>query len=121
RVRSAVGAQTSGFAIAGPVVARRAYEGRCSRGCKSNLCFNCEYRGKEVVLRGMSDGLIQWPSTRRRGAYSPILCGDLIRAVERESAIAVSHHWGVRGKTVGKWRRALSVPAMTHGTRRLLI
>ena len=51
----------------------------------------------------------------------PILCGDLIRAVRVEAAIAVAHHWGVSLWTVGKWRRALDVPRITNGSRRLLI
>jgi len=69
----------------------------------------------------MSDGHIQWPSTRRTGAFSLILCGDLIRAVQRESEIAVAHHWGVGPVQVWKWRRALGVPRMTNGTRRLVM
>ena len=87
--------------------------------CRVGDKLPCEYRGREVMVRGMSDGLIQWPSTRRRGAHSLVLCGELIRAVERESEIAVGHHWGVRQEMVWKWRRALKVPAMTLGSRRL--
>ncbi len=54
-------------------------------------------------------------------APSPILCGDLVRAVRVESEIAVMHHWGVSANTVWEWRRALGVPAINHGTQRLLI
>ncbi len=89
--------------------------------CRVGDKLPCEYRGREVMVRGMSDGLIQWPSTRRRGAHSLVLCGELIRAVERESEIAVAHHWGVRQEMVWKWRRALKVPAMTLGSRRLRV
>jgi hypothetical protein len=89
--------------------------------CRVGDKLPCEYRGHEVVVRGLSDAPIPWPSTRRRGIHSPILCGDLVRAVERESAMAVAHHWGVQDKLVWLWRRALGVPAMTLGSRRLRI
>jgi len=35
--------------------------------------------------------------------------------------MAVAHHWGVRAALIWKWRRALGVPATTHGSRRLRI
>jgi len=89
--------------------------------CRVGDKLPCEYRGHEVTVRGMSDAPIQWPSTRRRRNHSPILCGDLIRAVQRESEMAVAHHWGVRTELVWKWRCALGVPAMTPGSRRLRI
>ncbi|MGP0064553.1 MAG: hypothetical protein ACLQGP_13270 [Isosphaeraceae bacterium] len=79
----------------------------------------CEYVGREVKVTGISEGRIQWPRARR--PRSLILCGELIRAVRVESVIAVSHHWGVSTKTVWKWRRALGVPSMTLGSRRLRI
>jgi hypothetical protein len=96
----------------GPYVAPR-----CSLGDK----LLCEYRGQEVTVIGMTDALIPWPRTRRSTNASPILCGDLIRAVRTESAMAVAHHWGVSQNTVWQWRRALDVPAMTNGSRRLRI
>jgi len=89
--------------------------------CRVGDKLPCEYRGREVTVRGMSDGLIQWPSTRRRGAHSLIVSGDLIRAVRTESSIAVAHHWGVNKPTVWKWRQALGVPKMTAGSTRLRI
>jgi hypothetical protein len=81
----------------------------------------CEYRGREVVVGGVTDAPIQWPYARAAGPPGPIVCGELIRAVQTESAIAVAHHWGVSTATVKKWRRALGVPASTNGTRRLRI
>jgi hypothetical protein len=96
----------------GPYVAPK-----CSIGDK----LPCEYRGREVTVKGITEAPIQWPSTRRNGNLSPILCGDLIRAVRTESETAVAHHWGVRYPTVWKWRRALNVGPITNGTRRLLI
>jgi hypothetical protein len=88
--------------------------------CRLGDKLPCEYRGHEVTVRGVSDGPIQWPSTRR-GNHSPILCGDLIRAVQRESEMAVAHHWGVTLSLVWRWRRALGVPRMTPGSTRLRI
>ena len=88
---------------------------KCAIGDK----LRCEYRGREVKVKGMTDAPISWPSTRRAGNLSPILCGDLVRAVRTESEQAVAHHWGVGYPTVWKWRRALGVGASTNGTRRL--
>jgi len=90
---------------------------KCAVGDK----LPCEYRGREVTVRGMSDAPIQWPSTRGRGNHSPILCGELIRAVKVEAELAVAYHWGVRYQVVWRWRRALGVSAMTPGSRRLRI
>jgi hypothetical protein len=69
----------------------------------------------------MTDAPIQWPATRRGRRAAVIVCGDLVRAVRVESAIAVAFHWGVSMKTVGHWRRALGAPRTTNGTRRLAI
>jgi hypothetical protein len=90
---------------------------KCALGDK----LSCEYRGREVAVKGMTDAPIQWPCTRRNRNASPILCGELVRAVRTESEQAVAHHWGVRYPTVWKWRRALGVPRMTNGSRRLRI
>ncbi len=89
--------------------------------CRIGDKLPCEHRGREVKVRRITDAPIQWPATRGGPLASPILCGDLIRAVRVESEIAVAHHWGVNENTVSLWRRALGVPAVTNGTRRLLI
>lgn len=82
--------------------------------------LTCEYRGRDVRVLGISDALIQWPyNALPRGIPSLILCGDLIRAVKAESSIAISHWWGVSPTTVWKWRKALDVPQVNQGTRRL--
>ncbi len=81
----------------------------------------CEYRGRELTVRRMSDAPIQWPCTRGGAKHSPIVCGELIRAVRCESEQAVAYHWGVNIQVVWKWRRALGVPRMTPGSRRLRI
>jgi hypothetical protein len=60
--------------------------------------------------------------TRNRngtGKLSLILCGDLVRAVMRESEIAVAHHWRVSRLTVWAWRKTLGVGQYTRGTLRL--
>jgi hypothetical protein len=54
-------------------------------------------------------------------AGSDILCGDLAKAVKRESAIAICYGWGVTGQTVSGWRKALGVPQVNEGTRRLYV
>lgn len=76
-------------------------------------------RGKVKVL-GYSDSPIPWPYCHRSNhGYSLILCGDLIRAVQCESEIAIAAHWGVSVTTVWKWRKALGVAPITEGTERL--
>jgi hypothetical protein len=89
--------------------------------CKLGDKLPCEYRDRQVTVKGMTDALIQWPCARRSKRRSPIVCGDLVRAIRTESEMAVAHHWGVNGSTVWKWRRALTVPRMTNGSRRLRI
>jgi len=89
--------------------------------CRVGDTLPCAYRGREVKVRCMTDAAVQWPATRRGLKASPIVCGDLIRAVRVESEIAVAYHWGVGANTVWTWRRALEVPRMTSGTRRLVI
>jgi hypothetical protein len=81
---------------------------------------DCEFRGREVVIGGISDGLIQWPTVKMTGRRSLILYADLARAVRVESATAVAYHWGVSPVTVQKWRRALGVELMNAGSLRLV-
>jgi hypothetical protein len=90
---------------------------KCHMGDK----LACEHRGREVTVRRMTDARIQWPATHGGPPSTVIVCGDLIRAVRVESAIAVAFHWGVSPHTVRRWRRALDVPRSTNGTRRLAI
>jgi hypothetical protein len=89
--------------------------------CRLGDKLPCEYRGQELTVKGMTDAPIRWPCARRYRNASPILCGDLIRAVQVESAIAVRHHWGVSRQVVSRWRKALDVGPMTNGSRRLRI
>ncbi|MGE4293332.1 MAG: hypothetical protein AB7E32_14120 [Desulfovibrio sp.] len=72
-----------------------------------------------VPVGGWTNALIPWPRRAKAGRHSLILCGDLIRAVETESGIAVAHHWGVSVHTVTNWRRTLDVSHTNAGTARL--
>ena len=56
---------------------------------------------------------------KRRGTPTLILCGDLVKAVKRESSQAVMHHFGVASATVWRWRQALGVPRSNEGSHRL--
>ena len=75
-----------------------------------------ERRGTVKVV-ALSDGRIMWPIGT--GGRSLVLYGALARAVRRESSLAVQYWWGVTGRIVTKWRRALGVPRMNEGDRRL--
>jgi len=82
----------------------------------------CVLRG-ELLIVGVTAGRIPWPigQAGRNRNRSIVLCGDLERAVERESFQAVAYWWGVSQSTVAKWRRALKVPSMNEGTRLLRV
>jgi hypothetical protein len=87
--------------------------------CRVGKRLRCVLRG-ELVVRGISDALIPWPQAKSRwGRMFLIVCGDLVKAVRRESVIAVAHWWGVSDLTVWTWRKALGVGATTEGTSRL--
>jgi hypothetical protein len=78
----------------------------------------CQVRGG-VGIVGLSDGPIPWPVGKRGRAKGLVVYAGLADAVRRESAQAVAHWWGVTPQTVGVWRKALGVCALTEGTRRL--
>lgn len=91
--------------------------------CRVGRTLCCELRG-DVRVTGYSDGPLPWPAGHAlggsgRGKPALILCGDLVKAVLRESNLAVAHHWGVTSQTVTLWRRALDVPVHNEGTKRL--
>jgi len=73
-----------------------------------------------VKFAGFTNARIPWPTVKKCGSASLILCGDLIRAVKTESKPAVAYYWGVCDATVKNWKRILKVPAMTEGSRRLV-
>jgi hypothetical protein len=68
---------------------------------------------------GVSAGRIPWPVGKWGRARSLVVCGGLVRAVQREAAVAVCHWWSVTAQTVTKWRRAFGVPEHNEGTRRI--
>ena len=55
--------------------------------------LTCELRDRDVVVGGISKGLISWPTVKMNGRPSLILCGDLVKAVTCESGTAVVHRW----------------------------
>jgi hypothetical protein len=84
---------------------------RCRLGSK----LSCEQRGWVTVKR-ISDARIAWPQTIVGRNRALILCGNLVKAVPRESNQAVAFWWGVTPQAVTGWREALGVPSATEGT-----
>ena len=71
-----------------------------------------------LEVGGWTHGRIPWPRRKKTGRHSPILCGDLVRAVQTESVTAICHWWGVGQTTVWAWRQALCVDT-TDGSQRI--
>lgn len=81
--------------------------------------FDAE-RGSVEVGGYTTTAPIPWPRLKKTGKASLILCGDLIRAVQTESALAIMHWWGVSTQVVWRWRKILGVSQTgSEGTRRL--
>jgi hypothetical protein len=80
--------------------------------------LTCAVRGR-VTVGGYSKGPIPWPVVARPGKPTLIVCGDLVRALRREAAVAVAHWWGVTTTTVLTWRKAVGVTGDTAGAARL--
>jgi len=78
----------------------------------------CQARG-EVEIVGLTDGPIPWPIGKRGRHKAIVLYGALVKAVRRESSLAIQHWFGVGPFTVWKWRRALGVDRNTEGTSQL--
>lgn len=78
----------------------------------------CEVRGK-VQVGGYTDAPIPWPRLLKGGRHVHIMCEDLVRAVQTESAKAVAYWFNVNPRTVRLWRRRLGVPKNTPGTIKL--
>jgi hypothetical protein len=82
-------------------------------------------RGK-VRFGTFTNALISWPKFKRQGKSGSggvVLCGDLLRALVKESIPAISHYWGVSRGTVSNWRRALELTTrteLTPGAQRLV-
>ena len=88
--------------------------------CRIGSRLFCEVRG-EVIVCGISGARIPWPIGKRGRARSLVVCGDLAKAVLRESNIAICYWFGITAQTVSKWRKALDVPQVNEGTRRLYV
>jgi hypothetical protein len=91
--------------------------------CKAPRCrvgkkLFCEIRGW-VPVRRISAGRIPWPPTIAGRSRAFVLCGDLVKALRRESNQAVCYWWCVTPQTVTAWRKALGVPRGNEGTHRL--
>lgn len=88
--------------------------------CKVGGWLVCRLRGRVKVV-ALSDGPIPWPMTCQAhgGNKMLILCGDLVKAVQRESTKAVQHWFGVKSNTVWTWRKALGVRQNNAGTLQL--
>jgi len=69
--------------------------------------------------RLVTDAPIPWPIGKRGRHKAIILYGALVKAVRRESSLAIQYWFGVGPFTVLKWRRALAVDRNTEGTSRL--
>jgi hypothetical protein len=76
----------------------------------------CEIRGW-VTVGGISDSPVPWPYMKARGRHSPILCGELVKAVRQEANAVICALFGVTGQTVSKWRKALGVTNANPGTQ----
>ena len=81
-----------------------------------------EVRGK-VKFSHFSNARIPWPKYQKQtkgGSGGFVLCGDLVRALTDESALAVAHHWGVCHGTITNWRRALGLKGLNAGSHRMM-
>jgi len=79
----------------------------------------CQARG-EVEIVGLTDARIPWPIGKRGRHKAIVLYKDLVKAVRRESSLAIQHWFGVGYTTVWQWRKALGVGFATEGTSGLL-
>jgi hypothetical protein len=91
--------------------------------CAPRFCIGakvqCAVRG-QLRIMGVSDARIPWPiGVGQSGPKSLVVCGDLVRAVRRESVYAICHWFGVYNLTVWKWRKVLGVPERNFGTQKL--
>lgn len=78
----------------------------------------CELHG-QVKITGVTTGRIPWPVGVKDGRRVIVVYKGLLKAIKRESAIAIKHWWGVCDYTVWKWRAALGVGRSNEGTKRL--
>ncbi|MBI1348793.1 hypothetical protein GC163_21175 [bacterium] len=74
----------------------------------------------EITIAGLTDAPIPWPIGKHGRSKSLVLTGDLCRAVEQKSNMAVAKHWGVTGQTVTLWRHVLGIQRANAGTSAVL-
>jgi hypothetical protein len=89
--------------------------------CRVGKMIACRVRGP-VRVEGITAAPMQWPFTFRSRVCrlpSVIVCGDLVRALRRESVAAIAYWWGVSTCTVWRWRAEIGVEQFTEGTRDL--
>jgi hypothetical protein len=89
--------------------------------CRVGKMIACRIRGP-VRIEGITAAPMQWPFTFRSRVCrlpSVIVCGDLVRALRRESVAAIAYWWGVSTCTVWRWRAEIGVEQFTEGTRDL--
>jgi transcriptional regulator with XRE-family HTH domain len=84
--------------------------------CEVGGKLYCKRWKKRVEVVGFTSSLISWPCcvVNRGGFQALILCGDLVKAVKRESELAVAHHFGATLPAVGRLRKALGLPARSQ-------
>jgi len=78
---------------------------------------HCERFG-DVEIVGTSNGRIPWPLGRKPGSRGPaslVLYGDLAKAVQRETRVAICYWWGCGASAARAMRRVFEVPRMTDG------
>ena len=73
----------------------------------------------EVEIIGLTDAKIPWPIGKRRHSKAPILYAGLVRAVLKESGVAIYHWWGVSRNRAYGWRRVLGAKQVNEGAYRL--
>jgi hypothetical protein len=89
--------------------------------CRVGDFLVCVHRGR-VAVAGFTAVPVRWPyGLQPNGRPGLIICGDLLRAVRTEGAMAVAQLFRVSRTTVARWRRWLSVNYPTGGTRGRLI
>jgi len=83
----------------------------------------CLYRDTDVVVTSWSDARISWPRCRAldrpMGGSGLLVDEELARAVRCEASAALQYWFGVHGKTVWSWRRALGVGRFNEGSAKL--
>lgn len=84
--------------------------------------IHCRAKGDVVIHAIRETPVGMWPLVKPSGVRAGLslaLYGDLVVAVQRESAQAVAKAWGVDVNLVTRWRKALGVLSTNEGTAEL--